>query len=574
MIRIRGIHGDAFLLSRDRLEQVQDIFRQAFPEMAGYADRIPSLLRDPIHYGYRSALLVAESAVAQIDAFALVLHFPGVECCFLDFIAARQGVRAQGYGGALYEAAREYCQRLNVKGLYMEVQPDTPELTPDPEILKQSKRRIQFYERYGVRAIEGTDYATPVGDPTTVAFLLFDGLGRSDSLSRKEARQAVEMILTRRFGHVANPEYVHRVVESFRDDPVKFRPLQYVKPNRVLETVESRRLDHAYGLVITPNHEIHHVKERGYFERPVRVEAIKEGIGASGLFTTVKTVEHGEKAIRAVHDSDFIHYMRTVCSKLKEGRPVYPDTFPVRKPDRRPKQLPVQAGYYCIDTGTPLYRNAYVAARSSADTALTAADEILAGRKLAYGVCRPPGHHAGRRFYGGFCYFNNAAIAAQYLIPQARTAILDVDFHHGNGTQDIFYSRSDVLTISIHGHPDYSYPYFSGYEYETGSGEGIGFNRNFPLPPQTDDEKYLKTYNRVMELLEQSRAEIIILGLGFDILKGDPTGTFTLRAETLRTMGARIMKIGPPVLVIQEGGYNLRNIRRGCAEFFAGCAQG
>ena len=544
-----------------------------FPDMAGYADRLPQLLRDPIHYGYRSAILVAEGANARVDAFALVLHFPGVECCFLDFIAARQGARGGGVGGALYEAAREYCQRIGVKGLYMEVQPDTPELTPDPAILEESRKRIRFYEQLGVRVIDATAYSTPVGDPPTVALLLFDGLGRSAPLSRKEARQAVEMILTRRFGHVANPEYVHHVVDSFKDDPVRFRLFRYAKNSGGVQAVESRRLEKSFAIVTSPKHEIHHVSERGYFERPIRVEVIKEELEKTGFFTPVKPGEHGEKFLRTVHESDFVHFLQSVCAKLKTGRPVYPDTFPVRKPDRRPKELPVQAGYYCIDTGTPLYRNAYIAARAAADTALTAADEILAGRNLAYAVCRPPGHHAGRRFYGGFCYFNNAAIAAQFRSSHARTAILDVDFHHGNGTQDIFYGRSDVLTISIHGHPDYSYPYFSGYDYETGTGDGAGYNRNFPLPPQTDDERYLRVYERAVEILEQSKSEVIVLCLGFDILKGDPTGTFVLKPATLRTMGKRIVKVGRPVLVVQEGGYNVRNIRRGCAEFFTGCAE-
>lgn len=572
MIRIRIIYGSAFFLSRNRVEQVQEIFRQSFPELAGYADRIPMVLRDPIHYGYRSAILVAEGATSRVDAFALVMHFPGVECCLLDFIAVRPGIRGGGIGGALYEAAREYCQRIRAKGLYIEVQPDDPQLTPDPALLRESRKRIRFYEQYGTRVIEGTAYATPVGEPPPVAYLLFDGLGRSGALSQKEARQAVEMILTRRFGHVADPEYVRHVVDSFQDDPVRFRPVRYVGNKIDLVEVKSRRLESAFALISSPKHEIHHVRERGYFEHPVRVDAIKDALGPMGLFASTTPREHGEKCILAVHEAEFLHYLRSVCSKLKAGRPVYPDTFPVRRPDRRPKALAVQAGFYCIDTGTPLYRNAYIAARAAADTALTGADEILAGRKLAYAVCRPPGHHAGRRFYGGFCYFNNAAIAAQYLRAHARAVILDVDFHHGNGTQDIFYSRSDVLTVSIHGHPDYSYPYFSGYEHETGTGDGLGFNRNFPLPPGTDDEKYIRVFNRAIEIIEQTKADVLVVSLGFDILKGDPTGTFVLRPDVFRHMGNRIMKMGWPVLIVQEGGYNVRNIKRGSAEFFAGCA--
>ena len=170
LIKIHAIHGAAFLLSRDRLEQVQEIFRLTFPDMAGYADRIPSLLRDPVRYGYRSALLVAESALARVDGFALLMHFSAVECALLDFIGVRPGIRGSGIGGALYEAAREYCQRMGAKALYMEVQPDSPDLTPDPKTLEESRKRIRFYEAYGVRAIEGTAYSTPVGDPRPSPF--------------------------------------------------------------------------------------------------------------------------------------------------------------------------------------------------------------------------------------------------------------------------------------------------------------------------------------------------------------------------------------------------------------------
>jgi acetoin utilization deacetylase AcuC-like enzyme len=214
-----------------------------------------------------------------------------------------------------------------------------------------------------------------------------------------------------------------------------------------------------------------------------------------------------------------------------------------------------------------------VAARAAVNAALTGADEILAGQRLAYAVCRPPGHHAGRRFFGGFCYFNNAAIAAHALAREARTAVLDIDFHHGNGTQDIFYERNDVVTASIHGHPDYAYPYFSGYEDETGSGAGLGGNRNYPLPPKADSERFLRTLDRAIDFIAKARVEMLVVALGFDILKGDPTGTFMLTPADLRTIGRRLMRLGVPLLVVQEGGYNVRNIRAGCVQFFRGCAE-
>ena len=334
------------------------------------------------------------------------------------------------------------------------------------------------------------------------------------------------------------------------------------------------RMADSFSLVLAPKHELHHVKERGYFERPVRVTAIRESLEPTGLFSLVKCREHGEKPILAVHDRQFVHFLRTVCTNLKSDRPIYPDTFPLRQADRRPKEVAVQAGYYCIDDGTPLYPNAYHAARSSVDAALTGADELLSGRRLAYSVCRPPGHHAGARFYGGFCYFNNAAIAAQYLSAEARVAVLDIDFHHGNGTQDIFYRRDDVLTLSIHGTPDYAYPYFSGYAEETGEGAGLGFNLNLPLPPQSDEKRFANALKRALERVAEFKAEALIVGLGYDIMKGDPTGTFLLGPGALRTIGSRLMELDLPLLVIQEGGYNLRNLRSGSREFFIGCAGG
>lgn len=573
MIKIRVIHGGTSTLARERVAQAKEIFRQAFPDLADYADEIPDLLMDPVSRGYRTFLVTAEGSAGRVDGFALIMHYVDEECCFLDYIASRPGVRSGGIGGAIYEAVREQSLQLGAKGLYLEVQPDDPALTPDPAEFEESKKRIRFYEQYGARVIAGTDYDEAVGDPPSVAYLLFDGLGREHTLSAAEARMAARAILSKRFGHVTNPDYVERVIASFRDDPVRLREFRYIREERVRPVVESHRLEPHFAIVYTPKHEIHHVRERGYFERPIRANAVRESIAALGTFSQIAPTEHGEKALLSVHDAQFVRYLQQVCSKLKEDRPVYPDTFPLRREERRPKALVVQAGYYCIDTGTPLYRNAYVAARAAVDCALTAADEILSGRWAAYAACRPPGHHAGHRFFGGFCYFNNAAIVAQYLSSYARVAILDIDFHHGNGTQDIFYERDDVLTLSIHGHPDYAYPYFSGYAEETGAGAGLGFNRNFPLPPKTEGDKYLKTFERALEEVDRFKTDILVVGLGYDIIRGDPTGTFLLGVDTMRALGARLADFGRPIVVVQEGGYNIRNIRRGCTEFFRGLAE-
>lgn len=570
MIRIRSITSPALPLARDRVAQVEEVFRENFPSLADYAHKIPELLANPFKHDYQTVLIISETTLGRVTGFALILHFPGVQCSFLDFLAVRKNQWGGGLGSALYEAAREYCKGLSSNGLYIEVQPDEPELTSNQAELTQSRKRMRFYEHYGLRPIIGTAYHEPVGDPPTTAYLLFDPLGKKNSLSCAEARQAVEAILKYRFGHVVDEHYRRYVIDSFVDDPVRFREPRYLPKAEEVRQVTTGHIEKRFSVVVSEKHAIHHVHSRGYFERPARVSALLEALLPTGLFTVIPTKHFSEKAILAVHDRHFVNYLKTVCTKLAPNRPVYPDTFPIRRPDRRPRDLPVQAGFYCLDSCTPLYRNAYVAARASVDVAMTAAEEILAGVPVAYALCRPPGHHAERRVYGGFCYFNNAAIAAHQLSLYGHTAVLDIDFHHGNGTQDVFYSRPDVLTISIHGHPDTSFPYFSGFTGETGEAAGQGFNFNFPLPPNTSDAQYLKAFEKAVARIKKFRPDFLVLSIGFDILKGDPTGTFLLSTGILETIGRRLAQLKIPTLIVQEGGYNLRNLKRGSVSLFRG----
>jgi acetoin utilization deacetylase AcuC-like enzyme len=291
---------------------------------------------------------------------------------------------------------------------------------------------------------------------------------------------------------------------------------------------------------------------------------------ATGLFNTMKPRHFGEEYLRSVHAGDFVTYLKAVCEKLRSDRPVYPYVFPIRRADRRPKDMAVRAGYYCIDTFTPLDRNAYRAARQAVDTALTGAEELLHGRRVAYALCRPPGHHAEHRTFGGFCYFNNAAIAAQFLSESGKVAILDIDYHHGNGAQDIFYQRDDVLTISLHGHPNHSYPYFSGFSDEEGADAGRGFNLNFPLPENTDEPTYLAILDKALKRIQKFAPTFLVVCLGLDTMKGDPTGSFVLTAGSMGKIGRALGNLGLPILVVQEGGYSLRNLRRGTPSFFSG----
>jgi acetoin utilization deacetylase AcuC-like enzyme len=206
--------------------------------------------------------------------------------------------------------------------------------------------------------------------------------------------------------------------------------------------------------------------------------------------------------------------------------------------------------------------------------ALTGAANVLEGYGLAYALVRPPGHHAERGSFGGFCYFNSAAVAANYLSDYGKVALLDVDYHHGNGTQDIFYARDDVLTVSLHGHPRYTYPYFSGYEDERGEGRGRGFNVNMPLPENIDGARYRGELSHAVDRIARFKPRFLVVSLGLDTAKGDPTGSFTLAGRDFRDNGALIGALELPTLVVQEGGYRIRTLGGNARHFFLGLWQG
>jgi len=571
MIRIRRVYGTAFQADRNRVDQVQEMFPASFPYVASYAEKIPDMLDHPFRYGYRTVLLLSEDAQSRVTGFSLFLHFPEIQSSFLDFLAAAPRIRGGGVGAALYEATREHLSQIGSRGLYLETLSDDAAYVKDPKELQENRNRLRFYERYGVFPIAGTEYDRPTVR-LPAGLLLFDGLGRTEPLGRAEAQAAVRLIIKRKHGKSVTADYVERVVASFVDEPVRFRPARYLRKAEPLPVVRGR-LAKAFALVANSDHEIHLVQQRGYVERPARVGAIMEGLRPLGLFEEVKTRHFGEKPIRAVHDGDFVNYLTAVCRRLTVKQPVYPYVFPIRRPERRPKDLAVRAGYYCVDTFTPLDRNAYSAARAAVDVALTAAEEILAGRRVAYALCRPPGHHAGKRSFGGFCYFNNAAIAAQQLSLHGRVAVLDIDYHHGNGTQEIFYGRPDVLTVSIHGAPSIAYPHFSGFVDEVGQGDGKGFNRNYPLPEGTDGKTYLQAFSKAIERIARYRPAVLVLSLGLDCLRGDPTGSFKVPPDVMKVIGTHLVQLNVPLLIVQEGGYSLSNLRRGPQILFAAIAE-
>jgi acetoin utilization deacetylase AcuC-like enzyme/GNAT superfamily N-acetyltransferase len=573
MLKIRRIYDDVLPVNRETLKQVQQILRTRFSAVpAEEIDQISDKLRNPFKQRFRMILLVAENLRHRVQGFALLLHEPVIGFCFLDWIATAKGTTGGGLGGALYDSLRAEAVALNVKGLFFECLPDTSQACPDPTIIKQNRARLRFYERYGARPIIGTAYEMPVkaGD-SCMPHLVYDGLDRAEPLRPRFARKVVRAVLERKYAAYCPPRYVEKVVASFRDDPIQLRPFRYVKPEAVRTAVQNRGLEQI-GLVVNAEHEIHHVHDRGYVEAPVRVRSILEALLPSGLFAQGKPRTFADKHLTAVHDSDLVNYLRRACEEMPEGKSLYPYIFPLRNKTRPPKEPSVLSGYYCIDTFTPINRNAYRAARRGVDCTLTAAAEILSGRRMAYALVRPPGHHAERRAFGGFCYFNNNAVAAHYLSGHGKVAILDIDYHHGNGQQDIFYRRCDVLTISLHGHPSFAYPYFTGFEDERGEGEGEGFNLNLPLPEKLDGPGYQKALAKALRRIQQFKPQFLIVALGLDTAKGDPTGTWQLSGRDFETNGRMIGELGLPTMVVQEGGYRVRTLGGNAHSFFKGLA--
>jgi len=575
MLRIRRIYDNVLPVNKSTLSQVQEILRNQFSQVdEKEIDHIAEKLRNPFKQRFRTILFVAESIKAKVRGFGMLLHEPVLQFAYLDWIATASGRSGAGIGGALYERVRQEVAALKVKGLFFECLPDDAKDCTHPDELKQNRARLRFYERYGARPVVNTAYESPVkpGD-TYMPHLVYDDLGTGRPLKKSFAVKVVRAVLERKYAEYCPADYVDRVVNSFKDDPVRLREFRYIKPEAVVAAVESRSVNQI-ALIVNDRHDIHHVNERGYVESPVRVKSILKVIEPSGLFTTIKPRPFPDKHLYAVHDTDFVGYLKRACAEVPAGKSLYPYIFPIRNKTRPPKEPSVLSGYYCIDTFTPINANAYLAARRSVDCALTAAREILDGRRIAYALIRPPGHHAERRSFGGFCYFNNNAIAAQYLCAYGKVAILDVDYHHGNGSQDIFYRRSDVLTVSIHGHPRFAYPYFCGFEEERGDGEGEGFNLNIPLPESVDREKYQKALTRALHRIEEFQPQFLILALGLDTAKGDPTGTWSLKVKDFAENGRMIGALGMPMVVIQEGGYRTQTLGKNALALFQGLVEG
>ncbi len=311
-------------------------------------------------------------------------------------------------------------------------------------------------------------------------------------------------------------------------------------------------------------------------EVPERIARLRAGAEAAGCVVEAPQ-DHGMGPIAALHSAEYLTFLRTAHARWSriEGASdeIVPNIHPASRSDGYPKSVLGQAGYHQADTSCPISAGTWEAAYWSAQTALSAAGAIIEGARAAYALCRPPGHHAFADLAGGFCFLNNAGIAAEALrLRGLRPAILDVDVHHGNGTQGIFYARKDVLTVSIHADPARFYPFYWGHAHERGAGEGLGYNLNLPLPRGIGDADYLAALEQGLQAVDSFGADVIVVALGLDAHEDDPFQGFRVTTPGFARIAAAIAARGLPVLVVQEGGYLSPALGGNLTSFLSGLA--
>ncbi|MGV1867331.1 MULTISPECIES: histone deacetylase family protein [unclassified Rhizobium] len=303
------------------------------------------------------------------------------------------------------------------------------------------------------------------------------------------------------------------------------------------------------------------------FELVSRAEYVWAQVQAVALGPVIPPEEHDLTTARRVHRSDYLDFLPTIWSRwTSEGRDgtALPFTWPTRglRGDVPPESIDGLLGYYSFDAGCGIVEGSWDAIKSSHDVALTAAGLVHAGERAAFALCRPPGHHAGAGFMGGYCYINNAAVAAQSLRDKGarRVSILDVDYHHGNGTQEIFYACADMQVISLHADPLQEYPYFLGHADERGAGDGEGYNLNYPMRFGTDWARWSQSLDDACKRLADYAPDAVVISLGVDTFEKDPISKFKLKTEDYPKIGKRIAQLGLPTLFVMEGGYAVAEI--------------
>ena len=571
MFRIRKILDSVSNANKYAINQILQIIKNQFPTTRkDDLLKLPFQLVDPLKYQYRSILFSAEDHLGRVKAFAMLLHMSDIGVTYLELISTAPQKTGKGLGTILYERIREESINLKAKGLFFESSIDD-ERVCDPETLTQNQKRMLFYERFGAYPIINNIFDSPIkpGDKD-LYYLMYDPLNQTAPLDLKLTKQVARAVLERKYKKIIDPALIEKIVDSFRDDPVVTRKPQY-KAKPFNPKVQTKPL---IALLVNENHAIHHVAEKGYVEAPIRISQILNEISKTGMFKRLRPRKAPFSLLKKIHDTEYLNFLKNVCKNLPEGKSIYPSVFPGRNRFSSSRDIEVQIGCFCTDTMTPLNKNAYLAAVGAVDCAVTAAEVLLEDFRLSYALVRPPGHHAEWNKFGGFCYFNSTAAAAQYLSDYGKVAVIDIDFHHGNGTQDIFYERNDILTCSIHGDPAVEYPYFSGFAKETGFRQGKGFNINIPLPKNCTSDMFHEALEKIAGKVKKFKPAFLVAALGLDTARADPTGSWSLLSNDFETTGKIIAGISLPTVIVQEGGYRTRTLGINARRFFEGLYMG
>ncbi|MBK6569509.1 histone deacetylase family protein [Candidatus Aalborgicola defluviihabitans] len=306
------------------------------------------------------------------------------------------------------------------------------------------------------------------------------------------------------------------------------------------------------------------------YEVPARADHVLAELQRRKLGTVQHPNAFDDAVLERIHSRRYLQFLATAWDQwvaldpANAGTDILPSVWPTRtfRTDIEPDNFSAKMGLYSFDAGTPFTAGTWVAARAGAHCALSAAQAMLAGDRAAFALSRPPGHHAGADFFGGYCFLNNAALAAQYLrdAGMERVAVLDIDYHHGNGTQACFYDRPDVFFASIHGDPRTEYPFFLGHADETGVGAGKGFNLNLPLPRGTGYPAWAAALDTALARIQQFGAQALVVSMGMDTFVGDPISGFTLHSDDYLRVGARLRACGLPTVLVFEGGYAVQEV--------------
>jgi acetoin utilization deacetylase AcuC-like enzyme len=309
-------------------------------------------------------------------------------------------------------------------------------------------------------------------------------------------------------------------------------------------------------------------------ERPERAEVLLAALTAAG-HEIVAPARHGTAAIEAVHDAGYLDFLRSGPAAWAAlpgaSAEIIPNVHPSRNMAHRCDHPVARAGWYQADTACPVGEGTWEGVVAAAHCAISATEAVLAGSQVAYALCRPPGHHAFADQAGGFCFLNNVAIAAELAVrARGRVAILDVDVHHGNGTQGIFWRRSDVLFVSLHADPAGYYPFYSGYADELGEGPGAGANLNLPLPPGTGDAAFLKALAVALAKIRAYGPSLLLISVGLDAAEDDPLGVLKITTPGFRRIAGEIAALRLPTVLVQEGGYLSASLGANAAAFLAG----